>query len=386
MGFASPSRPPEPAVRVVLADDSAVVRGLATRWLTEAAGIELVGTAVNGRDAVRVATAMKPDVMILDVEMPELDGLGAIPEILRASPATRILMASTLTHRNAEVTLKALALGAADYLPKPVTGKLAGAADFQRDLLSRVRVLGARRVPAAPARPTSSQSSAPTTAPPPPGAGRPATAVTLAPRKTLGAIPDVVVLGCSTGGPQALNTVVPALARKLTQPLLIVQHMPPMFTAILATHLTKACGVTVLEAKDGMPVRPGSILIAPGDFHMRLVKRHGAMIVTLDQSPPVNFCRPAVDPLFISAAEVCGERTLAIVLTGMGADGKKGCETLMAKGAGVLVQDEATSVVWGMPGAVAQAGFAHAIKPLTEIAPTALAYAQGKGQFDVARS
>lgn len=378
MGFASPQRTSEPAVRVVLADDSAVVRGLATRWLTEAPGIELVGTAVNGRDAVRVATAMKPDVMILDVEMPELDGLGAIPEILRASPATRILMASTLTHRNAEVTLKALALGAADYLPKPVTGKLAGAADFQRDLLSRVKVLGARR-----AAPRAAAPAAVVTRPAPTA---PATTAAPAPRKALGVMPEIVVLGCSTGGPQALNTVVPALTRKLSQPLLIVQHMPPMFTAILATHLSKACGAQVLEAKDGMPVRPGSVLIAPGDFHMRLVRRHGALVVTLDQSPPVNFCRPAVDPLFQSAAEVCGERTLAIVLTGMGADGKKGCEALVAKGAGVLVQDEATSVVWGMPGAVAQAGLAHAIKPLSEIAPAALAYAQGKGQFDVARS
>jgi two-component system chemotaxis response regulator CheB len=362
---------------VVLADDSAVVRGLATRWLTEAAGIELVGTAVNGKDAVRVAAAMKPDVMILDVEMPELDGLGAIPEILRASPATRILMASTLTHRNAEVTLKALALGAADYLPKPVTGKLAGAADFQRDLVSRVKVLGVRRT--APRMAT----SAPTAARPAPTASA---APTPAPRKMQGAVPEIVVLGCSTGGPQALNVVVPALARKLSQPLLIVQHMPPMFTAILATHLTKAAGTQVLEAKDGMPVRPGSVLIAPGDFHMRLVRRHGALVVALDQNPPVNFCRPAVDPLFQSAAEACGDRTLAIVLTGMGADGKKGCEALIAKGAGVLVQDEATSVVWGMPGAVAQAGLAHAIKPLSEIAPAALAYAQGRGQFDVARS
>jgi two-component system chemotaxis response regulator CheB len=159
-----------------------------------------------------------------------------------------------------------------------------------------------------------------------------------------------------------------------------------VFTAILAEHLGKACGATVLEAKDGMPVKPGQVLIAPGDFHMRLARRHGALVVALDQSAPVNFCRPAVDPLFFSAAELCGERTLAIVLTGMGSDGKKGAEALVAKGAGVLVQDEATSVVWGMPGAVAQAGFASAIKPLPDIAGAALAYAQGKGHFDVARS
>ena len=385
MAFASPSRAPEQAVRVVLADDSAVVRGLATRWLTEAPGIELVGTAVNGREAVRVAGATKPDVIILDVEMPELDGLGAVPEILKASPATRILMASTLTHRNAEVTLKALALGATDYLPKPVTGKLAGAQDFQRDLLARVKTLGARRASAAGSRSfataPASAAPAPRAAPYPMAAAMPSLA-----RRPVGAVPEVVVLGCSTGGPQALNLVVPVLAKKLTQPLLIVQHMPPMFTAILADHLAKACGKPVVEAKDGMPVRPGAILIAPGDFHLRLVRKHGALVAALDQTPPVNFCRPAVDPLFLSAVEACGERVMGIVLTGMGSDGKKGCEALFAKGAGVLVQDEATSVVWGMPGAVAQAGLAHAIKPLSEIAPAALAYAQGKGQFDVARS
>ncbi len=378
MAFAASPRGAETSpVRVVLADDSAVVRGLATRWLGEDAGIALVGAAVNGREAVRLAGTLKPDVLILDVEMPEMDGLTAIPEILRASPATRILMASTLTSRNAEVTLKALSLGATDYLAKPSTGKIASADDFKRDLISRVKVLGARRAGHASAASATKAALAASGKPP----------VTLA-RRTSGPAPspEVVVLGCSTGGPQALQTVVPALTRKLTQPLLIVQHMPAMFTAILADHLAKACGTPVLEAKDGMPAKPGCVLIAPGDFHMRLVRRHGALVVTLDQGPPVNFCRPAVDPLFLSAAELCGERTLAIVLTGMGSDGKKGAEALVAKGAGVLVQDEATSVVWGMPGAVALAGFAGAIKPLPEIAGAALAYAQGKGQFDVARS
>jgi two-component system chemotaxis response regulator CheB len=379
MAFSMSSRAPEADVRVVLADDSAVVRGLASRWLNEEPGITLVGTAVNGREAIRLVGEVKPDVLILDVEMPEMDGLTAIPEILRVAPGTRILMASTLTHRNAEVTLKALSLGATDYLPKPSSGKLAGASDFQRDLLARVKVLGARRTGAATARPVPA---------PAPVAARP-TAPGAVPARRAGtaySVPEVVVLGCSTGGPQALNIVVPALARRLTQPLLIVQHMPAMFTAILADHLSKACGVPVQEAKDGMPVRPGSITIAPGDFHMRLSRRHGALVVGLDQSPPVNFCRPAVDPLFLTAAEMCGDRVLGIVLTGMGSDGKKGAEALVSKGAGVLVQDEATSVVWGMPGAVAQAGLAGAIKPLPEIAATALSYAQGKGQFDVARS
>jgi two-component system chemotaxis response regulator CheB len=361
-------------VRVVLADDSAIVRGLSNRWLSEDPGIAIVGTAVNGREAIQLAGSLKPDVMILDVEMPELDGLAAIPDIVRNAPGIRILMASTLTQRNAEVTLKALSLGATDYLAKPQTGRIAGAEDYKRDLIARVKALGARRaMPATAGRPL-------------PAVPKPA--ATPPPRRLAGPapVPEVVVLGCSTGGPQALQAVVPALARKLAQPLLIVQHMPPMFTAILAEHLTKSSGMPVVEARDGMPVKPGQALVAPGDYHMRLVRRHGALVVTLDQGPPVNFCRPAVDPLFLSAAELCGERTLAIVLTGMGSDGKKGAEALVAKGAGVLVQDEATSVVWGMPGAVAQAGLAGAIKPLPEIAGAALAYAQGKGHFDVARS
>jgi two-component system, chemotaxis family, protein-glutamate methylesterase/glutaminase len=374
VGFSTPLRGAEAPVRVVLADDSAVVRGMTTRWLTEDAGVALVGTAVNGRDAVRLAGSLKPEVMILDVEMPEMDGLTAIPEILRASPHTRILMASTLTQQNAETTVRALSLGATDCVAKPSTGRIAGADDYRRDLLNRVKGLGARRVPV----PVG-------VAPRPAPAAKPAG---VAPARRVGpaAVPEVVVLGCSTGGPQALQAVVPAMIRKLSQPLLIVQHMPAMFTAILAQHLAKSCGVPVMEAKDGMPVKPGQVLIAPGDYHMRLARRHGALVAAVDQGPPVNFCRPAVDPLFFSAAELCGERALAIVLTGMGSDGKKGAEALVAKGAGVLVQDEATSVVWGMPGAVAQAGLAGAIKPLSEIAGAALAYAQGKGHFDVARS
>lgn len=363
-----PSRKPEAAIRVLLADDSAVVRGLVSRWLEAETGIELVGMGLNGRDAVRLAIELKPDVIVLDVEMPELDGLGAIPEIVKGAPGARILMASTLTHRNAEVTLKALSLGATDYLPKPVTGKLAAASDFKRDLVARIRALGMRRASVRPAVAPAAGAPRPTT---------PTATPNLA-RRTARQPAEALVIGSSTGGPQALQTLVSGLAGKLAIPIAITQHMPPMFTTILAEHLGKTYGAPCVEARDGMPFTAGRIYVAPGDFHMRIVRRHGALILTLDQSPPVNFCRPAVDPLFASAAEVFGDRALAVVLTGMGHDGREGARAIGAKGGAVVVQDEATSIVWGMPGAVALAGLATAIKPLPEMAAAVIAFAQGK--------
>jgi two-component system chemotaxis response regulator CheB len=373
MTTALPLRKVEPPIRVLLADDSAVVRGLVSRWLTTEAGIELVGMGLNGRDAVRLTLELQPDVIVLDVEMPELDGLGAIPEILKACPGVRILMASTLTHRNAEVTLKALSLGATDYLPKPVTGKLAAAADFKRDLALRIRALGARR---SVARPSTTPAAAGARAAAP--VARPAAPVPQLARRTNRLPADVLVIGSSTGGPQALQVVISGLAGKVQVPILIAQHMPAMFTTILADHLGKAFGAPCLEAKDGMPLLGGRIYVAPGDFHTRIARRHGALVATLDQSLQINYCRPAVDPLFASAAEHLGERVLAVVLTGMGADGREGARAIIAKGGSVLAQDEATSVVWGMPGAVAQAGLATAIKPLPEMAGTIVAFAQGK--------
>ena len=383
MSAAPLSRSPAQPIRVMVADDSAIVRGLTSRWLEAEAGIELVAMALNGRDAVRLAEKHTPDVIILDVEMPELDGLGAIPELLKISPPPRILMASTLTHRNAEVTMKALALGATDYLPKPTAGHIAAASDFKRDLILRVRALSGRRASSRPAPSAFSPSPRPGSAPAPsPAPVRPAPAGhapgPASARRILCKPAEIVVLGSSTGGPQALNIVVERLGGKLTQPLLIAQHMPTMFTAILAEHLNRVSSATVVEAKDGMPLKPGGIYVAPGDYHMRVARRHGALVSTLDQSPQVNFCRPAVDPLFISAAETCGDRALGVVLTGMGHDGRAGAEAIVAKGGLVLAQDEATSVVWGMPGAVAQAGLAHALKPLPEMAAAMLAHASGK--------
>jgi two-component system chemotaxis response regulator CheB len=346
----------------MIVDDSAVVRGMLQRWLEVERDIAIVAVATNGRDGVRLAAEKKPDIIILDVEMPELDGLSAIPQLLQVAPQARILMASTLTHRNAETTLKALSLGAADYTPKPEAGKLAGAADFKRDILGKIRALGARRS----ARPSMAMRAQ---TPP---------AIARTPLKPLAHLPEVIVIGSSTGGPQALAKVISVIGAQARQPILITQHMPAMFTAILADHLAKLTRAPTAEAKDGMPIKAGSIYIAPGDFHMRIQRKHGAPIIALDQTPPVNFCRPAVDPLFASAAEIFGPAVLACVLTGMGQDGKKGAEAIKAKGGAVIVQDESSSVVWGMPGAVANAGLAAAIKPLDEIGHTLLALSQGK--------
>lgn len=348
-----------PPIKVMIVDDSAVVRGMMQRWLAHEADIEIAGVAFDGRDGVRMAGERKPDVIVLDVEMPNLDGLSAIPQLLSACPRARILMASTLTKHNAEVTIKALALGATDYLAKPNTGQLASAESFRTDLISRIRALGPKR--AAMRAPNASQRpSAPTTALRAPSAVH----------------AEAILIGSSTGGPQALAKVLASLAPRTRLPILIVQHMPPMFTTILADHLGSLTKLPSCEAKDGMPVRGGQIYVAPGDFHMRLQRRHGAVVVALDQQPALNFCRPAVDALFLSAAEIYGAASLAVVLTGMGADGKKGAEAIVAKGGAVIAQDEATSVVWGMPGAVAHV--AAAIKPLDEIAQTTIAFSQGK--------
>jgi two-component system chemotaxis response regulator CheB len=369
----APSPPPSAAaIRVLVVDDSVVVRGLITRWLQEEPGIDIAGVAVNGKDAVTMAGSLKPDVIVLDVEMPQLDGIGAIPQILAVAPDAKILMASTLTKRNAEITIRALSLGAADYLPKPETTRLAAAADFKRDLVTRVRALGQRRRPGAatPPRPGQPTPLATSTTARPAAAGAPRPG----PRKPV----EILLIGCSTGGPQALNRLVAAIGPRLRLPVVIVQHMPAMFTAILAEHLGRVSKAPVFEAKDGMPIRPGSVYLAPGDFHLRLQRRHGATVAALDQGAPENFCRPAVDPLFRSGAEIFGPSVLAAVLTGMGADGRKGAEAIVERGGAVIAQDEASSVVWGMPGAVVSAGLACAVKPIEQIGPTLLAYAEGR--------
>ena len=375
------------AIRVMVVDDAVVVRGLLARWLDAETGIALVASLRCGREAIEQVERIDPDVVILDIDMPDTDGITALPRLLAKKRDLVVIMASTLTRRNAEISLRALSLGAADYIPKPEsTRELAGSDEFRRELIEKIRVLGAsrkRRASGGPGAGCETERA---------GAGlgaasawsglRHVTSPGIAPPADHGAIklrpfpvtpPRVLLVGSSTGGPQALNTLIGNIHGLIDQaPVLIVQHMPRTFTTILAEHLTRACGRPVGEAVDGEPVRAGRVYVAPGGRHMRVMRRNGAPTIALDDGPAVNFCKPAVDPLFASAAEVWGTRNLAIVLTGMGSDGAGGAGEIVAAGGCVIAQDEASSVVWGMPRAVAQAGLCSAVLPLQEIAPRAI--------------
>ncbi len=302
---------------------------------------------------------------MLDVDMPEMDGITALPLLIEKKRDLVVIMASTLTRRNAEISLRALSLGAADYIPKPASNReVTGSPDFRRELIEKIRHLGlrARRL-----RPT---PQARRVAAPPLQPGAKAEQAPLALRPMPLTPPRVLLIGASTGGPQALNAVLGELAGVFERaPVLITQHMPPTFTAILAEHLARVAKRPVHEGQEGEPVHAGTVYIAPGGRHMTVVRKDGAAVIALDDGPTVNFCKPAVDPLFTSAAAVWGPKALALVLTGMGSDGLNGGRTLVAAGGHIIAQDEPTSVVWGMPGQVAHAGLCSAVLPLKEIAP-----------------
>ncbi len=343
-------------IRALVVDDSAVLRRLIGNVLASDPEIEVVGTAVDGLDAIEKVDLLRPDVVTLDVEMPRLDGLGAVKEISARHPRLPVIMFSTLTEKGASATLQALSNGASDYVAKPTGAtSFADALDTVRDeLLPRVKALTAARrmVAAAPA------------AVPRPRATPPVRAQ-----------PEVLVIACSTGGPDALSQVLAGLPSTFALPVLVTQHMPPVFTAQFADRLDRVSPLSVREAADGEVVRRGEVLVAPGDFHLRLSRSAGVVRAALDQGPRENFCRPAADPLLRSAAGLYGPGVLCLVLTGMGSDGLEGARVVVDKGGRVVVQDQATSVVWGMPGAVAGAGLAHEVLPLEGIASrlTALA-------------
>jgi two-component system chemotaxis response regulator CheB len=339
----------------MVVDDSAVIRGMIARWVAEAGGFEVVCTASNGRMAVDLAERHKPDIVLLDIEMPEVDGLAALPLILKAHPAGKVIVISTLTQRNAQISLKCLSLGAVDYLAKPESARATDAAAvFRRDLVEKLRALGAAkaRQPRPSLAPALVLTAPAQTTLPKPGNTR----------------PQCLLIGSSTGGPRAVERVLldlkPALA---SIPVLIVQHMPAMFTAVFAEHLQTLLSTPCQEAKDGEAVRPGSILVAPGGRHMGITSIAGKPIIRLSDGPLENFCRPAVDVLFREAASVFGSSVVAAVLTGMGSDGTVGARHLVKAGATVIAQDEASSIVWGMPGSVVKAGLAHEILPLDAI-------------------
>jgi len=357
----------------MIVDDAVVVRGLFARWVEAEPDLQVVASLRTGRDAVSQLERVDPDVVVLDVEMPELDGVAALPLLLAKKPDLVVIMASTLTRRNAEISLKALSLGAADYIPKPVgNNEVTGSANFRRDLIEKIRQLGLRskrlRLASVRARAPLDAKSAPPLQP------RHLAHDAIQPALVLRAMPvtppRVLLIGASTGGPQALNTIVAKLGGVLDRaPVLITQHMPPTFTAILAEHLAHVAGHPVREAQDGEEINAGTIYIAPGGKHMTVSRRDGIAVIALDDGPLINFCKPAVDPLFASAAAVWGHKVMALVLTGMGSDGLRGAQAVTAAGGHVMAQDEATSVVWGMPGQVAHASLCSAVLPLNDIAP-----------------
>jgi two-component system, chemotaxis family, protein-glutamate methylesterase/glutaminase len=379
-----PSSTSQEPLRVMVVDDSVVIRGMISRWIGSEPDMVVAASLRTGLEAVNQIDRVNPDVAVLDIEMPELDGIAALPKLLAKKRNLVVIMASTLTRRNAEISFKALSLGAADYIPKPESTREASAADvFHHDLIQKIRALGgkARRVghvaPAHPSAPSLAPAqerkprdvvARPAAAPVHPAAA--GTSSQPSRRAFSSQMPRVLLIGSSTGGPQALMALVTELGPVIDRcPVLITQHMPPTFTTILAEHLGRASRRPAHEAVDGELVKPGQIYLAPGGRHMR-VTRHGADVaIALDNGPPVNFCKPAVDPLFTSAIDIWQGGTLAVILTGMGSDGMRGGKDIVAAGGSVIAQDEATSVVWGMPGAAANAGICAAVLPLNQIAP-----------------
>ena len=355
-------------IRVMVVDDAVVVRGLFARWVEAEPDLELVASLSTGTEAVRQVERANPDVVVLDIEMPGIDGITALPLLLAKKRDLVVIMASTVTSRNAEISLRALSLGAADYIPKPSSVReVTISVDFRRELIEKIRQLGMRaiRPRVAPVRSVAPVTPALHASPRPelPAATRD---VELLPLPTV--TPRVLVIGASTGGPQALNSVVTQIGSVLDHaPVLITQHMPPTFTAILAEHLARVSGHPVREAQDGEEINAGHIFVAPGGRHMKVMRRDGIAVIVLDDGPPINFCKPSVDPLFASAAEIWGHKVLGLMLTGMGSDGLNGARAIVAAGGAMVAQDEATSVVWGMPGQVAHAGLCSALLPLPDI-------------------
>jgi two-component system, chemotaxis family, protein-glutamate methylesterase/glutaminase len=340
------------SIGVLVVDDSVVIRRMVASVLDDDPEITVVGTAANGRIALDKLPQLRPDIIILDVEMPIMDGLETLRALRVTHPHLPVVMFSTLTERGASATLDALAAGATDYVTKPShVGSVSASIDRVRgELIPKIKgLVGASRERTSP--------------PVPP---RPAPVVAPARQERV----DVIAIGCSTGGPDALTAIVAGLPADLAVPVVVVQHMPALFTRLFAERLDRSCSLLVREASDGLTLQPGQILVAPGDRHLVLRRQGVDVVAGLTQEPPENYCRPSVDVLFRSVAAMYGNGVLACVLTGMGRDGVKGCERVRAGGGRIVIQDQATSVVWGMPGAVASAGLANDIVPLRQFAET----------------
>jgi len=352
-----------PKIRVLIVDDAVVVRRILTDALSSDPNLE-VFTAANGRIALAKIPQVNPDIVTLDIEMPEMDGLATLKEVRRTYPLLPVIMFSTLSERGAAITLDALSVGANDYVTKPsnVGSVTVALARIKSELIPRIKALcGGREAP-----------------PIPPAAAAAAPRAPSASRAAPGQI-RVVAIGVSTGGPNALSAMLPQLPRDLPVPVVLVQHMPPIFTKLLADRLSSQCRIGVREGKPGMILARGEAILAPGGSHM-IVKRNGESVgVETNMDPPENSCRPAVDVLFRSVVACYGGATLGVILTGMGSDGLHGCERIAEAGGRIIVQDEASSVVWGMPGYVARAGLAQKILPLSQIAGEIVRIVNGAG-------
>ena len=351
------------AVRVMVCDDSAAARAVISRMLATDPDIAVVAKAADGADAVAQLSAMaaeaRPQVVLLDLEMPRMDGMTALPLLIKTAPSTAVIVASALSQRGAAATMAALRAGAVDYVPKPsaAAGGMNGG-QFQAELVAKIK--GWARMRRAPARPGMARSVEARPAPVRPAvATRPGMAH---PR------PRAIAIGSSTGGPQALAALVARLDRPLGVPVVAVQHMPAGFTTLLADHLNRIGTLPCREAQEGEPLLAGRFYLAPGDRHLLARATPTGLVAQLSDGPPENFCRPAVDPMLRSLVTACEGQVLVAILTGMGSDGLAGCRAVVAAGGSVLAQDEASSVVWGMPGAVAKAGIASAVIGVDEIA------------------
>ena len=344
-------------IGVLVVDDSVVIRRLVSDALSADPDIHVLGTAPNGKVALDKLDQLSPDVVTLDIEMPVMDGLETLRRLRRDRPRLPVVMFSTLTERGGSATLEALALGSSDYVTKPSNvGSVSQALESVRSqLIPKIKALCGR-----------SSAGAPT--PPSPAAAPPVRVRDRAPSRV-----ELLVIASSTGGPEALEKVLPALPADLPVPVLIVQHMPAVFTRLLAERLDRRSPLDVREAADGMALRPGQVLVAAGEHHLVAERRGAQVCARLTQDPPENFCRPAADPTFRSVAATYGAGVLAVVLTGMGQDGRRGAEVIRAAGGQVFAQDAATSVVWGMPGAVTTAGLADRVLPVTAVGPEVVA-------------
>jgi two-component system chemotaxis response regulator CheB len=353
--------------RVLVVDDSFVVRGILRRTIEADPEIEIVDCVSNGKLAVEALDRHEIDVIILDIEMPIMDGLTALPLLLKKDPKLVVIVASTLTLKNADISLKCLALGAKDYIPKPTNDSLAVSPDsFKREILEKIKTLGALKRGSLPSSAGVKQQV---------DYGYLRQSGPLQLRALPFQQPRAICIGSSTGGPQALSTLLANMKNRFKQPLFIAQHMPPFFTKSLAAHLEKISGITAKEGEHGERVQDETIYVAPGNYHMEIKTDKIFPTIHLSQSAPESFCRPSVNPLLRSVIQAYEGKAICLMLTGMGSDGLQGAEVFVKEGGAVIAQDEASSVVWGMPGAVASAGLCSAVIPLSRMGETMVSIA-----------